>query len=151
MPSTQNIASIAQCPRCGSLWFAEHEFRQYADQMYSSTVGGSLSPLSGNPQYAAVCLCGMLFQPKGYNPRGRRLSPREQSFLESWKKAQEYQLRQSEAEERIQRRLRAVAVDPKYIRQLSGRVDSVEKLIADLTAELKGRHLKPRRKPSGTP
>jgi hypothetical protein len=66
MPLTPNAASSVQCPRCGSLWFARHQFRQYADQFYSSVVGGSLSPLSNDPQYAPVCLCGMLLQPKGY-------------------------------------------------------------------------------------
>ena len=140
----------APCPRCGSPWFAQQEFRQYAD-LYSSRVGGSLSPLSGDPQYALVCLCGMLIQPKGhyphgYYPRGYRLSPEEQSFLDSWKRAQEYQLRQSEAEERTQRHLRA-AVNLEHIQQLSARLDSDEKLIDHLAAELKGRHLKPRRNP----
>jgi hypothetical protein len=146
MPPTQNTASSAQCPRCGSPWFARQEFRQYADHMYSSTVGGSLTPLSSDPQYAPVCLCGMLFQPKGYNNfRARRLSPDEQSFLDAWKKAQAYQLRQKEAAERTQKQLRAAA-NPEYLQQLSARVDSAEQLIAQLAAELKGRQLKPRRK-----
>jgi len=112
MIPTQDSASSAQCPRCGSPWFARQEFRQYADQMSSSTVGGSLSPLPVGPQFAPVCLCGMLLQPKGYNPRGRLLSPEQRSFLESWEKAREYQLLQSEAEERTQKRLGAAAVDP---------------------------------------
>jgi hypothetical protein len=146
MPPTRNTASSAQCPRCGSLWFAQHEFQKYAARMYSSTVGGALSPLSNDPQFAPVCLCGMLFQPKGFGARGYRLSPDQQSFRESWERAQEYQHLQSEAEERIQKRLRAAAVDPDYLKQLSARIEAAEKLIADLSAELKGRHLKPRRK-----
>jgi hypothetical protein len=142
MPPTPNAASPVQCPRCGSQWFARQEFRQYAD-LYSSTVGGSLSPLSNDPQYAPVCLCGTLFQPKGYTSRGHLLTPDELSFLESWKRAQEYQLLQSQVEERTLERLRA-AVTPEYIQQLSARLESAEKSIADLSAELKGRHLKPR-------
>jgi hypothetical protein len=146
MPPTQNTESSAQCPRCGSPWFAKLKFQQYADQTYSSTVGGSLSPLTNDPQYARVCLCGMLCQPTGYIPRGHRLTPDEQSFLDSRKKAQEYQQRQNEAEERTQKQLRAAA-NPEYIKQLSARVESAEQLIAQLAAELQGRHLKSRRKP----
>jgi hypothetical protein len=149
MPPTPNAESSAQCPRCGSPWFAKLEFRQYADRMYGSTLGGSLSPLPNDPQYAPVCLCGMLFQPTGYIPRGRRLSPDQQSFLDSRKKAQEYQQRQNESEERTQKQLRAAA-NPEYIKQLSARVESAEQLIAQLAAELKGRHLKSRRKPRRT-
>ena len=85
----------------------------------------------------------MLLQPKGYNPRGRLLSPEQRSFLESWEKAREYQLLQSEAEERTQKRLGAAAVDPEYSKQLVARIEAAEKLIVDLAAELKSRHLKP--------
>lgn len=142
----RNTAPIAQCPRCGSQWFVKQEFRQYADQFSSSSPGGSMSHLPSDPQYAPVCLCGTLFQPERFSPRGRRLSLDRQSFLESWEKAQKYQLLQREAEERMQKRLRAAAVDPEYIKQLSARVEAAEKVVADLSAELKGRHLKPRRK-----
>jgi hypothetical protein len=111
-------------------------------------VGGALIPFS-DPQYATVCLCGMLFQPPSYNTRirGRRLTQGEQSFLDSWKRAQEYQLRPGEAQERIQKQLREAA-SPEYIKQLSERVDDAEGLIGQLAAELKGRHLKSRRKTS---
>jgi hypothetical protein len=137
-------ASSGQCPRCGSQWFAEHEFRQCADQVYSSSVGGSIVFISDpQAQVAEVCLCGMLFQPKRF-PRGRYLQPDKQSFLDSWERAHKYQLLQSEAEERVQKRLRA-AVSPEYIEQLSARVEAAEKIIAHLSAELKGRHLKPQR------
>jgi hypothetical protein len=146
MIPTQNTASSAQCPRCGSLWFAQHEFRQYADQMYSSTVGGSLSPLSSDPQYAPVCLCGLLFQPTR-SPRARRLTPEQQSFLASCEKAQNYHLLQREAEEQTKKRV--AAVDPEYIEQLSARVEATERITADLSVEISGRHLKPRRKPRG--
>ena len=111
--------------------------------MYSSTLGGSLSPLPNDPQYAPVCLCGILFQPAGYHPRRSRLSPDQQSFLDAWKRAQEYQLRQNEAGERIEEQLRAAA-NPEYLKQLAARVESADQLIAHLAAELKGRHLKPR-------
>jgi hypothetical protein len=87
----------------------------------------------------------MLLQPKGYYYPRKRLSPEEQSFLDSWQRAQEYQLRQSEAEERTQKPLRA-AVNLEHIQQLLARLDSDEKLLDQLAAELKGRHLKPRRK-----
>jgi len=93
--------------------------------------------------YAYVACCRSR---RAYDPRGYRLSLEEQSFLASWKRAQEYQLRQSEAEECTQKQLRA-AVNLEYIQQLSARLDSDEKLIDQLAAELKGRHLKPRRKP----
>ena len=144
MSPTQNNAPGSQCPRCGSLGFANHQFQQYLDT-YSSTVGGSLMP-NLDPQFARVCLCGSLFGRRSNPGAGRRLSTHEQSFLESFDKAQNYQLLQSKAEERIHERLRA-AVDPETIEQLSARILSAEKLIADLSAELKGRHLKPRRKP----
>jgi hypothetical protein len=105
-----------------------------------------MSALPVAPQYAPVCLCGTLFQPERLGTRGRWLLPDRKSFLESWERAQEYQLLQREAEERTKRRLRAAAVDPEYIQQLSARVEAAEKLIVDLAVELKGRHLKPRRK-----
>jgi len=145
MIPTKNTISSAQCPRCGSLWFAQHEFRQYADQMYSSTVGGSLIALS-DPQSAPVCLCGVLFQPKYYNSRLYPPSSEQKSFFDSWKRAQEYLQRQSETEEHTQKQLR-VAADLEYIKQLSERMDSTEKLIEQMAAEIKGRHLKSRRKP----
>ena len=142
MPPTPNAASPVQCPRCGSLWFAEHKFGQYADQFYSSAVGGSLSPLPADPpvdpQLASVCLCGLLFPPKRWF-REYRVVPDKRSFRDSWEKAQNYQRLQSQAEERTQERLQ-------YIQQLSARIQAAETLIADLAAELKGRHLKPRRK-----
>jgi hypothetical protein len=87
----------------------------------------------------------MLIPPKSYYPRGYQVPPEEQSFLDSCKRAQEYQLRQSEAEERTQKQLRAV-VNLENIQQLLARLDSDEKLIDQLAAELKGRHLKSRRK-----
>jgi hypothetical protein len=83
----------------------------------------------------------MLFQPK-QSPRRRPLHPDEQRFLESWERAKKYHLLQSEAEERVQKRLRA-AVTPEYFEQLSARVEAAERTIADLSEELKGRHLKP--------
>lgn len=144
MPPTPNTDSSIQCPRCGSLWFAKHEFRKYAGETYSSTVGGSLLPLPNGPQDAHVCLCGMLFPPKRWI-QAYRFMPDARSFFESWEKAQKYQRLQSEAEERTRERLRE-AVKPEYIQQLSARIASAEKIIADLSAELKGRHLKPRRK-----
>jgi hypothetical protein len=144
MPLTPNAASSVQCPRCGSHWFAEHTFLQYADQFYSSAVGGSLSPLPADPQLASVCLCGMLFPPKRWL-REYRFMPDKRSFFESWEKAQKYQRLQNEAEERTRERLRG-AVNPEYIQQLSARIQAAETLIADLSAELKGRHLKPRRR-----
>jgi hypothetical protein len=52
---------------------------------------------------------------------------------------------QREAEERTKKQ--AAAVDPKYIEQLSARVESAEKIVIDLSVEICGRHLKRRRKP----
>lgn len=121
------------------------EFLQYADGMSSSTVGGSLTPLAVDPKFAPVCLCGMLAQPQGYHPRRHQLSSEQQSFRESREKAREYQLLQSEVEERIQKRLQA-AINPEYIKQLAARVEAAEKRNSDQAVELKGRHLKPRRK-----
>jgi len=89
----------------------------------------------------------MLFQPAGYHPgRCRVLSPDQQSFLDARERAQEYQLRQKEAGERIEEQLRA-APDPQYLKQLAARVESAEQFVAQLAAELKGRQLKPLRKP----
>jgi hypothetical protein len=101
--------------------------------------------LPNDPQYAPVCLCGMLFQPAGYHPGRRPLSPDQHSFLDAWKRAQEYQLQQIEAEERIEEQLRA-APNPEYLKQLAARVESAEQLINQLAAELKGRQLKSLRK-----
>ena len=60
MPPTPNTTSGVQCPRCGSQWFAEHAFRKYANNFYSSAVGGSMVSIS-DPQVARVCLCGCCF------------------------------------------------------------------------------------------
>src|SRR5205807_1269891 len=59
-PIPPNASSSAQCPRCGSQWFAQHEFHRYANQFYSATVGGSMYAISEHPQFARICLCGML-------------------------------------------------------------------------------------------
>ena len=89
----------------------------------------------------------MLFPTKRSPRVSRLISPEKQSFIESCEKAQDYHQLQREAEERTKKR--AAAVDPKYIEQLSARVEAAEKIIADLSVEISGRHLKPRRKPRG--
>lgn len=143
MPPNPSNTSTAQCSRCGSEWFAEHEFRKYANDFYSHSVGGAMVTTSDS-QIVRICLCGMLFRPKR-NSKGRPMPTADQiSFLESWKRAENHLQRQSEAEERIKVELRAV--NPEYIQQLSARVESAEGSIAQFTAELKGRHLRPRRK-----
>src|SRR5205085_12373105 len=121
------------------------EFHRYANRFYSSTVGGSMYAISEHPQFARICLCGMLFQPK--RSGGRQLKSEDQSFLESWEKAQASQQLQSEAEERLEKRLRA-AVRSEDFQQLAVRLEAAEKTVAQLQAELKGRHLKARRKRS---
>ena len=79
MPPIPTPQTGAQCPRCGSPWFAQQEFRRYAD-LYSSRVGGSLSQLPCDPQYALVCLCGMLIPPKSYYPRGYQVRRKSRVF-----------------------------------------------------------------------
>jgi len=108
--SSGNTRKVCTVPRWEALWFP-------------SRIRRTLR----------VCLCGVLFQPK-LSPHRRHLRPEEQSFLESWERAQKYQLLQSQAEERTLERLRA-AVTPEYIQQLSARLESAEKSIADLSAE----------------
>jgi hypothetical protein len=87
-----------------------------------------------------------LFQAKRYSG-GRRVQPLDQSFLDSWEKAQAYQQLQGEAEERLQKRL-STAIRSEHFDQLAARLEAAEKTVAQLQAELKGRHLKPRRKRS---
>ena len=142
MPPMTNPASTAQCPCCGSRWFAEHEFRQYANQFYRSTASGSMISIS-DPQMGRVCLCGMLFEPKRY-ARGRQLREEDQSFLESWQRARDYLQRQGEAEDRVEKRLRD-GVNTESVQRLAARAEAAEQTIAQLQAEVKGRHLKPRR------
>ncbi len=63
MPSIQNDESHLQCSHCGNQWFAEHEYRQYANQSYQSAIRGPMIAMS-DPQVARVCPCGMPFRPK---------------------------------------------------------------------------------------
>ena len=60
MPSIQNAESPLQCSRCGSQWFAEHEYRQYANQSYQSAIRGPIVAMS-DPQVARVALVVCLF------------------------------------------------------------------------------------------
>ena len=143
MPSIQNGESPLQCSRCGSQWFAEHEYRQYANQSYQSAISGPMVAMS-DPQLARVCPCGMPFRPKRAL-RGRLLASADQSFLESWERVRKYLRLQSDAEERVGKRLREV-VNAEFVQQLLARVESAEQEIVRLTAELQARHLKPRKK-----
>ena len=148
MPSIQNAESPLQCSRCGSQWFAEQEYCQYANQSYQSARRGPMVAMS-DPQVARVCPCGMPFRPKR-TLRGRQLASADQSFLESWEQVQKYLRLQSDAEERIGKRLREV-VNAEYVQQLLARVESAEQEVVRLTAELQARHLKPRKKAPPAP
>ena len=143
MPSIQNAESPLQCSRCGSQWFAEQEYCQYANQSYQSARRGPMVAMS-DPQVARVCPCGMPFRPKRAL-HGRLLASADQNFLESWERVQKYLWLQSDAEERIGKRLREV-VNAESVQQLLARVESAEQEVVRLTAELQARHLKPRRK-----
>ena len=46
------------CERCGSVYFQEAELRQYRGGLYSSGVGGELSPISEMSQPLWICICG---------------------------------------------------------------------------------------------
>ena len=42
MPPNPNPTSTAECPRCGSRWFAREDFRQYANPFYRASFAASM-------------------------------------------------------------------------------------------------------------
>jgi hypothetical protein len=141
MTSPQNEDPPTRCRRCGSDWFTELEFRQYDARSYTLIPTRTLQSLS-DPHPALACVCGIPFQTKR-PARGRRLEPEAQSFQDSWQKARNYLAQQSEGEARISERLQSAR---EYVAELVSRIERAERSVADLGAEIKGRHLKPKRR-----
>lgn len=93
----------AKCPRCGSVWFAETTFRQYSQGLYSSGIGGDLSPISVMQQTIRVCLCGCAYAPNLSGIRGGRQASQEQnSFLQSMEAAKKANFDPVELDEKFQ-------------------------------------------------
>jgi predicted nucleic acid-binding protein len=84
----------------------------------------------------------MPLKPKPYGG-GREQPAEDKSFLESAQRAQEYLRKLSAAEERIAKQ---EAVHAEFVQQLAARLESAEREVAGLAAELHGRQLKTRRK-----
>lgn len=59
----QRLNEKAQCSACGSTWFSEETFNQYAAGTYGSSPGSDLQALSQMPMIIKVCLCGMPQRP----------------------------------------------------------------------------------------
>jgi nucleoid DNA-binding protein len=71
------------CPRCGSEWCYEVEFKRYLADTYSSSFGGELRSVAG-AFTGWVCLCG---EPLRDRPEIQRIGDLARSFQDSWSKA----------------------------------------------------------------
>jgi hypothetical protein len=58
----EEMAKPVACPRCGSTWMMEAEFRQYMEA-YGSTPGADIFALDGPAFRLRVCLCGQPIGP----------------------------------------------------------------------------------------
>jgi hypothetical protein len=143
MPPIPNTESLLPCARCGGQWFTEQVFQRYKKDSYQDAVHGPTVPI-GDSRSARICLCGIPLEPRPYGG-GRQQQGDDRSFLESAQRAQKYLRQLSEAEERMGKRLQE-AVHAEFVKQLAARLEAAEREVADLTVELHGRQLKPRRK-----
>lgn len=84
MSSTQN-ERLSKCPRCGSTYFVEAEYRQYI-RAYSSAPGGELCTESSAIQ-VRVCMCG---NPVLWGPLKGLSADEKKSVEDSLRKSAEY-------------------------------------------------------------
>ena len=90
---------IAACPRCGSTWLMEAEFRQYIDA-YGATPGSDIFAAEGPSFPLRVCLCG---QPIGPNLKRRDILaiPGLAEFLESLRRARQHREQTGAVDEKV--------------------------------------------------
>ena len=128
------------CERCGSPWFAECEFRQYAASAYSQLVGGDIRAggSSLDPQRTQVCLCG---HPRTPRPASRR-DTEGSNFREALKKAQKHIATEAFLEDGFAT-LARIAATTADLRRLQSRMGHLEGLVTGLTEQVQ--QLRPKR------
>lgn len=89
----QNLQSRAerpvQCPKCGSTWFREGEFRQYSAMLFGSGAGADLRVIGNTMQTIRICLCGFPITPNISGVRGKTATAEGKDFAVSLKGAQD--------------------------------------------------------------
>lgn len=89
----QNLAQRADrpvaCPKCGSTWFREGEFRQYSAMLFGSGAGADLRVIGNTMQTIRVCLCGFPITPNVSGVRGKTATAEGKDFMASLKGAQD--------------------------------------------------------------
>ncbi len=124
------------CPHCGSTWFAELTFNQYAKGLYSVGAGGDLSVISTMPHTVRFCLCGRVDAPNLSGVRGgRHASGEQQSFLESLRKAHGASFDQARLDEQFNTLVKSLALQEtldSVKSELEGKLRSLEAKINQL-------------------
>ncbi len=107
------------CEQCGSVYFAQSEFRQYRYQ-YGALPGGDLSPVTEDPIRVLVCICG---------------NPMEQGTLRRWSIPRALRPHFQKSFEAARRYREGLVTREQY--------DQLAKQITDLKALLKSRKSTP--------
>jgi nucleoid DNA-binding protein len=115
-----------QCPKCGSMYFTECEFRKW-HQMPSATPGGGLSASDSRTMQALICVCG---EPVPLGPLRRRVEGDQASFRKSLEAAQRY--REEAEPQRIILWLAASFASNKDQKDLEDRIASMAAIVAAL-------------------
>lgn len=130
MNTASTVSKGGICPRCGSNYFQEVEYRQYRKQMYSSAPGGNLSPVSELSFRALVCLCGHVIA-NHHSQWGARL-PEGAAFYDSVTKAAA--CREARDPEKLQQALVSTYASRTDLENLLQRLGDIERHIRNSEA-----------------
>lgn len=122
-----NVTPVA-CERCGSVYFQEAEFRQYREQLYSSGVGGGVSPVTDLPQGIRICICGEPMPDTGI----RRMGSDARSFTMCVAAAKAHRARQQPAA--LLQELLAELATKEELAEAQERLGNLEKALQVITA-----------------
>jgi len=95
-----------RCPKCGSEWLMQGEFRRYREA-YSAYPGGEIDPVDGAVFRLAVCLCGHPLLPSRVR---RTAADGLMDFVAAVQAAQEYRAAATAEVEQLRERIREVEV-----------------------------------------
>ncbi|HXS94997.1 MAG TPA: hypothetical protein VN736_10360 [Candidatus Limnocylindrales bacterium] len=90
---------VAACPRCGSTWLMEAEFRQYIDA-YGATPGSDIFAAEGPSFPLRLCLCGEPIGPK-LKRRDITTIPGLADFLDSVERARQHRTQAGAVDQKV--------------------------------------------------
>ena len=103
---SKSMDDTVRCPKCGSEWLMQGEFRRYREA-YSAYPGGEIDPVDGAVFRLAVCLCGHPLLPSRVR---RTAADGLMDFVAAVQAAQEYRAAATAEVEQLRERIREVEV-----------------------------------------